>query len=227
TPQIFVRDVTREPDTIGKPQITGYRFELVTGVAFTDKDAKEVSSALIVYEMVQSSEEIVDSILRIHGADVAKNDFALALESCIGFDQSHAGQVGAVADNEQPVGVDGVAPDGDGSIALIRHDRDVREFQREPLEEHEASRHQAMSRLLVAGEIELWRQIVMVEDEPLSEKSVNSADDEERVRRVVGMDDVEALPRGDPQTPTEARRGEIDIFEYVASHRLQNFQKRR
>src|SRR5262245_9049283 len=84
-----------------------------------------------------------------------------------------------------------------------------------------------MSRLLVAREIELWRQIVMIEDEPLSEKPVNGTDHEERIRGVMGMDDVEALSPGDVQAPTEARRGEIDVFGYVPGHRLQNLEKSR
>src|SRR5438445_12550939 len=140
---------------ITEPQCDRLRFELFSGVAVTDENAIEVLSSQIVDEVAQSSQEIVNPVLRVHRPDIEKNRSTHAHQRRIQPDQPHSCQVGAIAHDKYLVRINSVTLDVDGPIALIRHDGDICELEGQLLKELKTPRYEAVSSIPIAREVEL------------------------------------------------------------------------
>ena len=76
------------------------RFQVFQRIAKANDDAIEIGSAEAVNEVIESAQEIIDTILHSHDADVADDRFAYLPESPIRLNGSHhAVEVQSIADD--------------------------------------------------------------------------------------------------------------------------------
>ena len=101
-------------------------------------------------------------------------------------------------------------------VGFIGGDAGVRAAKAELLEMHQAVVNDAAGFLAVAGEIQFGRNIVVVENEFFAQQAIECADEKQRVRRVVGMHHIEALPVQNIQAHGKAYNGKVKIFAQVA-----------
>jgi hypothetical protein len=104
-------------------------------------------------------------------------------------------------------------------VRRIGRDDVIREAAGERLEEDQAAVDHPVHPLAGARFVELWGEIVMVVEEPLSEELERGRHDEQRVGRVVHVDDVDAPAQQHPHGPDERHRGDVRRLEHVAEER--------
>jgi hypothetical protein len=64
--------------------------------------------------------------------------------------------------------------------------------------------------------VHLGSKVVMVEDEFLAEQSVPECDEDECVRRIVRVNDIEAVPNEDEQSEEECGGHRVAVLEEIA-----------
>src|SRR5437879_10720396 len=157
---------------------------------------------------------MVDALLLPHHSDVADEIAAAALEPLVGRRQLHALKARSAAHDEHPLGRHAAALDRDAPIGLVRSDRHVGGAESPVLE----LQHQTMEEITSAELrlVELGVKIMVIEDELLAEQLKKSADEEEQVGRIAGVNDVETAreehPPGEHKGPGERDR----VFHGVA-----------
>src|SRR5712664_936953 len=139
---------------------------------------------------------MVDALLLSHDADVADQVTAAALEPFVGGQDLQAREARSTAHDEHPLGEHAAAPDRDAPVGLVGGDRHVGGAEGPVLK----LEHQAIEKITPAELrlVELGAEIVMVENEPLSEQLEKSTNQEEQVRRIARVYDVEASREQDP-----------------------------
>src|SRR5437867_1413027 len=100
TVQVRIRDVSGKAHTVGDSEIDRERFEVVYRIAVANKHAVEIRPPELAREIAQRPQRIINAVLGIHGANIAKNRSALVLQRLIGLNPLYSSQVRAVPHNE-------------------------------------------------------------------------------------------------------------------------------
>src|SRR5690606_2271820 len=103
----------------------------------------------------------------------------------------HPRQLRPGTDDEDAGRIHTAALDRDAAVGLVRRDRDVGEAERQPLKEHDEAVEQSAAAKLRFEKLRI--QVVMIEDEARAEQELeDSGDQENGVRRIACVNDVEA-----------------------------------
>jgi hypothetical protein len=125
--------------------------------------------------MPQRPQEVIDTVLRVHSANVAQNALVHLSQPLAWGMEGHPPQIRSVPDYESLLRFHPASLNLDLFIRLIRRDRDVCQFEAAFLHESKSSRKEVIIRT-VPRLIELGRKIMVVEDEFLAEWLVQSGD---------------------------------------------------
>ena len=115
------------------------------------------------------------------------------------------------------LGRDTSAPRLDLSVGLVRGDDAVRQAARDPFHQDEELEDDSPGTGPEARGVHLRGDVVVIEDESLSEQElVDRADEDERVRRVVCMDDVEPMATENSDRGLQRHERRVNVLEDVS-----------
>src|SRR6266849_4856444 len=138
-------------------------------------DTIKVLPAKLEGQMPQRPQEVIDTILRVHNANVAQNALVhLSQPLAWGMD-GHPPTIRPVPDHESLLRFHAAPLNLDLFVRLIRRDRDICQFEAAFLHEAKGSGKEVIIRS-VPRLIKLGRKIVVVEDEFLAKWLVQSGD---------------------------------------------------
>ena len=150
-----------------------------------------------------ASEEQIQSLLLADHSDVADEMRLAAAQLGARRQRAHAREVGAAAHDEYLRRVHMAALDGDPPIGLVGRDTHIGGGEGPTLETTQKPVPDVAATKLRL--VELGVDVVMIEYEALAEHFEEAADQEDRVGRITGVDDIEAARaarRGSPaRTP--------------------------
>ncbi len=121
-------------------------------------------------------------------------------------------QVGSAADDEHPLRRHPAPLPGDPAVRLVGGDDAVRRPERAPFEEQQHP-VQPVGPAVVLGQVHLRRQVVVVEHEADTEQLVEPGQQEIRLRRIAGVDDLEPPPREQAQADPERAQPAVQELE--------------
>jgi hypothetical protein len=174
----------------------------------------DVGAAHREHEVVHRMQQEVDALLLAHHADIADQVAPPVLEPLVRRADAHALEARSAAHHEHALGRHAAALDGDAPVGLVGGDGHIGAAECPALQPE----HQAVEEIPPAelGFVQLRVDVVVVEDELLAEQLEEPADQEEEVRRIAGMNHVEAargehppaqrerLPARPPSTPARS-----------------------
>ena len=76
------------------PRSNRERFEIVKRITIPDEHAVEIRPPKVACEIAQSPQQVINAVLGIHGANIAKNRSAVALQRLIRLNELYAFQLG-------------------------------------------------------------------------------------------------------------------------------------
>ena len=135
-------------------------------------------------------QSVVDTVLRCDDAYIGQQVLTSLLQSQVRAGGLEADRIGGVPNNEHVFRGFPTALDGDSAIGLVRRDDDVGNAEAGPLEYKEGA-IDGVPAAAEAREIELWRKVVVVEDEAGAAPLQRPHHREEEIRWVRGVDNVE------------------------------------
>jgi hypothetical protein len=125
--------------------------------------------------MPQRSQEVIDTILRVHRADVAQNALVHLPQPLAWGMDGHPSKIRPVPDYESLLRFHAASLNVDLFVGLIRRDGDVCQLEAAFLHKSKSSRKEVIIRS-VPRLIKLGGKIVVVEDEFLAKGLVQSGD---------------------------------------------------
>ena len=168
----------------------------------------DIAAPEIEHDMARGLQQIVDALLLSHHAHVADEVAAAALEPRVGRQDFQALETRSAAYDEHPLGRHAAALDGDSSVRLVGGDRYVGGAESPVLERQQQAMEKATPAKLRFEELGV--EIVVIENEFLSDELEESTDQEEQIGRVAGVNDVETAckqhPPGEHKGPGECDR---------------------
>ena len=154
----------------------------------------------------------LDAVLIAHQADEADQVWRRRSQRRIRLDRSDQPGLGAVPHDEDVLGCP-AALDRHLAERLVRGEDDVGEREAEPLGARE---HVAESRPTTLGRIELGAEVVMVEHRGAASPAQCDRRQQQHIRRVARVDDVERTPLGDTPNARVHPQQRLAVLPHVA-----------
>ncbi len=177
-----------------------------------------------LHDELHGLQQQVDALLLAHDADITDQVLAPFLERRIGRHHLHAREIGTRAHHEDVLGIHSAARERDAAVGLVGGDHHVGGLERQAFQPRQQPASEATFTEL--GFVELGVDVVVIEHELLAEQFVETADQENGVRRIAGMDDVEAATEEDLQRQPEFHEQRHAVFECVAQRAIRLTRQR-
>ena len=166
-----------------------------------------------MHDELHGLQQQVDAFLLAHDADIADQVLAAVFQRRIRRHLLHAREIRAGTHHEHIVRVHAAARQRDVAIRLVGGDHHVGGPESHALQRQQQFLAEAAPAEL--GFVELGIDVVVIEHELLAEQLVETADEENRVRRIAGVDDVEAAAEQDLQRQPELHDQRHAVLERI------------
>src|SRR5688572_10140218 len=212
--QLCIRHPAGEGDVVGHAELARQVLHLLQRGAAADQAEVDVGSLQLVHQVADRLQQQVDALLPAHDADVPDQIALSAFQRFNRGDYLEAFQARASAHHEHALGRHAAALDGDAAVGVVGGDRHVGEAEGQALEQaHRLPEQVAAAEL---GLVELRVGVVVVEHELLAEQLEQVADEEKEIRRVAGVDDVEAFAKKNFQAEEQGPGQRREVFDRIA-----------
>ena len=178
-----------------------------------DQHELGISAPLGLQQVFDGLEQDIHAVLRAHHAEVDHQQRFAFFQLRIRSFAPHLLRNRADADDEDVVRGLRSPLDGDFPVGPIRGKRNGRGLERQPL----CQAHQTVEKVLPVElrQVELGRQVQMVEDEPHAEWPVNPRHEENQIGGIPGVEDLEAAPCKGSEREPQPRRHRPAVFEEI------------
>ena len=217
----MVVEVAGEPDVFVEAEVRGQSLQVGSRVAVTDEDAETVDPTQVVDEHVKGIQEVLDAVLIPHDSEVSDDRRGPRPQALVAAYGLEIFEIGAIPNDRDPSRRDASAPRLDLSVGLVRGDDAVRQAARDPFQDDQELEDDPPRARPEARDVHLRGDVVVIEDESFSEQElVDRADQDERVRRVVRMDDVESMATENPDRELQRHKRRVNVLEDVSERSL-------